>query len=129
MTTIKPFRLLVCGSRWYRNTEHMAHILCILHEKRPITILGHGKARGADVMSGEWAALRGIPVEEYAVNIKLDGKWPAAGIRRNQRMLNAFKPDGAIAFYEFGYNGTGTLDMVRRLKLANVPVVEIKDPC
>lgn len=119
-------RLLVCGSRDYYDVNRMTEILCTIHEKRPITVLIQGMARGADRMAREWAVNRGIPVEDYPVDVRIDGPWPAAGIKRNERMGRESKPDGGVAFFGPDYTGTGTTHMVGFLKKMKVPVAEIR---
>lgn len=95
----------------------LAAALLRIHAVRPITKLVHGAARGADKWSGLWAATMGIAVDPYAVDKAKDGPWPAAGPRRNQRMLTESKPDGFVQFP----GGTGTADMTRRCLAANIP--------
>src|SRR4051812_40652519 len=51
------------------------------------TILIHGAARGVDTDMGIKAKIRGIKVVPVPVDQALDGPWPAAGHRRNWRML------------------------------------------
>ena len=103
----------------------MAEVLCHIHERRPITELGHGMAPGADTLADEWALLRGILVKRYPANWNKYGK--SAGPIRNQYMLETFKPNGAVAFFGAHYTGTGTTDMVTRLREAGVPVWEIRN--
>ena len=79
MSVLPPLRLLVCGSRDYYDTNRMTSILCQIHEKRPVTFLCQGMARGADKMARDWATMRGVPVEDYPVDTRIDGPWPAAG--------------------------------------------------
>ena len=119
-------RLLVCGSRDYYDINRLTEILCQIREKRGIDVLINGMARGADKMGRQWALDRGIPTEDYAVDVRIDGPWPAAGIRRNIRMGTSSKPDGAVAFFGPNYTGTGTTQMVNWLKEHSIPVAEIR---
>lgn len=127
MSVLPPLRLLVCGSRDYYDTNRMTSILCQIHEKRPVTFLCQGMARGADKMARDWATMRGVPVEDYPVDTRIDGPWPAAGIRRNIRMGTLFKPNGAVAFFGPNYTGSGTMHMANWCKKNGVPIAEIWD--
>ncbi len=51
--------------------------------------LVHDGARGADAEAMYWAAGHGFEVAGYKVDHALDGPWPWAGPRRNERMLLA----------------------------------------
>lgn len=111
--------LLVTGGRYYGNREAVFSALDRAHAKRPITLLVHGGATGADTLAAEWAAARGVPRRAYSVS-KFEwmryGK--AAGPMRNGRMLEDAKPDGVVAFP----GGHGTADMVRRATEAGLPI-------
>lgn len=85
------------------------------HASRPIKMLIHGAARGADTLAAEWAAARGVTAEAYPANWDLHGR--SAGPIRNRRMLRKGKPDVVIAFP----GGAGTADMIRQAKAAGVP--------
>lgn len=86
-----------------------------------MTLLIHGDARGADRLAAEWALDNNVMVRPFPVNNTIDGPWPAAGVRRNARMLRESKPDFVIAFP----GNTGTADMIRRARAANVPCVVV----
>ena len=109
-------RLLVCGGRDYND---FGRLVSELNTYRDAALLIHGDARGADRLSGQWAAIHSVPVKAFPAEWGLHGK--GAGHIRNQRMLDEGKPDLVIAFP----GGTGTADMVRRAKAAGVRVVEI----
>jgi hypothetical protein len=87
---------------------------------RDVTII-HGKAKGADSIADEWAAVNWLSVEEYEADWATHGK--AAGPIRNQQMLDEGKPDMVVAFS----GRTGTADMVRRARKAGISVVEVKE--
>lgn len=111
-------KLLVTGGRDFADCDFVFACLDRADRKRPILLLIHGGARGADTIADEWARLRGVCRMPFPVT---KAEWAElgrkAGVLRNQRMLDATAPDGAIAFP----GGTGTADMVRRLGLAGVP--------
>jgi hypothetical protein len=109
-------RLLVCGGRDYDDRARVFAALDWAHAHRPVSLVIHGAAHGADTLAGEWAKERGIPAEEYRADWKKLG--PVAGPVRNDRMLREGKPDGVMAFP----GGVGTMDMVRRAESSGVPV-------
>lgn len=118
------FRLLVCGGRDYADRTHVYTILDRLHALRPITTIIQGECHkgGADLLAEEWAKAKGIENEGYRVDTNLDGPWPAAGNRRNLRMLLASKPHAVVAFP----GGNGTRNMVRLAQEHGVPVVQLR---
>ncbi len=117
-------KLLVCGGRTFgvqqlalfnvpgdidraemqRWIEH--RVLDATHASRPVTCLVHGGAHGADMVAGAWARLNNIEQRVYKPDWKTHGK--AAGIMRNDEMLNIEKPDMVLAFP----GGRGTEHMV-----------------
>ena len=109
-------RLLVCGGRDFADKEFVFATLDRTFAKRPITVLIHGAARGADSLAGAWAEERGIEVEAYPANWDRDGR--AAGPIRNQRMLDEGRPEAIIAFP----GGRGTAHMVKIAQQAGLPV-------
>ena len=115
------FKVLVCGGRNYgKMVYETMGPLNRLHVKYEFTHVIHGAQRGADTMAGDWAERNGI----HAVPVKaLWGRYGnAAGPIRNQRMLE-LGPDLVVAFP----GGSGTADMVRRAKAANIQVIEIAE--
>jgi hypothetical protein len=60
----------------------------------------------------------------FAVDTQYDGEWPAAGPRRNQRMLDTFQPDLVAAFP----GGNGTKSCVDAASLRGIPVIKIPKP-
>lgn len=123
--------LLCTGGRTYacaapdkplaQAVEEAANVVTALdlaHSRKPVTLLVHGNANGADKACGAWADMRGVPVRPCPVDPAIDGPWPAAGPKRNQRMLDAAKPDGAMALP----GGKGTADMCNRLAKAGIKV-------
>lgn len=83
----------------------------------------HGAARGADRMAGEWARSRR---EEGVIELPFPADWRrygrAAGVLRNQRMLDEGKPDLVLAFHDDIDHSRGTKDMVRRARGAQIEV-------
>lgn len=77
-----------------------------------------GAARGADDVAIQWAVLHDLTPLEYPADWKKYGK--AAGVIRNQFMLDDSKPDIVLAFP----GGEGTAHMVSIAKKANIKVIE-----
>lgn len=110
-------KVIVCGGREYADRERVFAVLDSTHAARPITVLMHGNARGADGLADEWAAGK-VQTATFTPLWEEHGR--AAGPMRNQEMLDA-GPDLVIAFP----GGRGTADMVRRARAVGVEVREI----
>lgn len=108
-------RVLVCGSRSW--TDHRA-IGARLAKLADGTRILHGGARGVDTLAGQFANALGFPVSVYFADWEMHGK--AAGLIRNQKMLDEGRPCLVIAFWD----GTsrGTKDMIARAEKAGVLV-------
>lgn len=92
-------KLLVCGGRDFENKPGLYAALDAVHRKRPVTLLIHGGAVGAELLAVFWAKERGIPFK------MVQGDWDELS-----------KPDGAVAFV----NATSGTDMVDRLDAAGI---------
>lgn len=112
MTTKDEMRILVCGGRDFNDREAVWKALDRL---KPALVI-EGGARGADRLAGEWADWTHTPHLIYRADWGAEGK--AAGILRNQRMLDHGRPDMVLAFP----GGRGTADMIRRARAAGVPI-------
>tara|TARA_Y100000310_G_scaffold244963_1_gene249880 strand:+ start:4034 stop:4294 length:261 start_codon:yes stop_codon:yes gene_type:complete len=75
---------------------------------------------GADQMARQVCTELGIKVERFPADWHLYGR--AAGVLRNQQMLDEGKPDLVLAFHDELESSKGTADMVRRAKKAGVEV-------
>jgi hypothetical protein len=128
-------RVLVCGGRDYYDAVRAYTVLDHYHVQRPFSIVIHGAAKGADNLAAEWATTRfvqAIPfpaawddltTQPCVTRYRRDGK-PynvLAGGIRNTRMLVEGKPELVIAFP----GGSGTADMIRKSRMARVPVLVI----
>lgn len=118
-------KVLVCGSRRWAD---VARIVADLEKLPSGTVVVEGDAPGADRIAGQVAEELGLVVRRYPADWGKLG--PAAGPVRNQRMLDEEHPDADGAFFNmaFAYHddpglGSGTRDMVRRLKRARIPVI------
>jgi hypothetical protein len=112
-------RLLVCGGRYFRDQAREDAILDRIHAEIGISVVIQDGASGADRFSRIWAEKRGVPFIEECANWDAHGR--GAGPKRNQKMLDVHKPDLGLAMP----GGTGTADMVRRLRAAGVPTYEV----
>lgn len=85
------------------------------------TVLVHGGGRGGDQIADEIARELGIVVRRYPVDPALDGPWPEAGPRRNERMLRE-EPviHEALAFP--GPSSRGTWHTVRLCEARGIKV-------
>jgi hypothetical protein len=70
-------------------------------------------------MAMNWANWQKIPQGKYPADWRRDGS--SAGHIRNQQMLDSEPIDLVVAFP----GGSGTADMVRRARAADIPVMEI----
>lgn len=107
--------MLVCGGRNFNDSILLLSALSKAHAHRPIGLLIHGGAKGADIMAGAWAKGRGIHVAR--VDALWDAHGKAAGPARNRAML-LLKPDVVIAFP----GGSGTAHMVGIAREAGITV-------
>lgn len=113
-------RVLVCGDRNWTDEDGIRRVLKGLIE--PLVVI-HGGARGADSLAGKVAEELGHEVEVYPADWQRYGK--AAGVLRNQQMLDEGKPDFVLAFHADLSRSKGTADMVRRAVAAGITVVPI----
>lgn len=101
-------RLLICGDRNWTDGEIIASILTVL---RP-SVLIEGECRGADILARQAAEAYGIPVLKFPARWGESGR--AAGMLRNQQMLDEGKPDMIIGFHRAIDSSRGTRDMLAR---------------
>lgn len=111
-------RVLVCGGRDFSDGDFVDWVLDTLHAKKPITLIIHGCARGADTLGEEWAA-RQDGVTSYGVPADWKKHGQRAGMVRNRLMLELGKPQLVVAFE----GGAGTRDMTSAATAAGVRVV------
>ena len=105
-------RVVVCGGRDYTDEDVITAELSLLP---PGTVVVHGDAQGADTTAGEVAKALGLVVEAHPADWQRCGR--GAGLRRNAEMLS-LGADLVLAFP----GGSGTADMVRKARAAEVPV-------
>lgn len=140
---MKTLRVLVCGGRNYTDRDRVyreLNALCgEITEEHPFGTthlhIIHGGAPGADLFADEYAVVHWCGLSEFPadwgnifregaiVRQRADGTYydAAAGMVRNQRMLDEGRPDLVLAFP----GGSGTADMIRRARRAGVEVRKI----
>ncbi|TAJ89686.1 SLOG family protein [Reyranella sp.] len=117
------YRVLATGSRLSVNSGPVDRVLGAYLEKHGLDLrLAAGGAPGIDTLVEEWALSMGVPFKRYAVDHNLDGPWPGAGPRRNQRMHDDFKPHEVAAFP----GGKGTASMCRIAEQAGTLVTRVR---
>jgi hypothetical protein len=115
-------RLLVCGDRNWQEPEV---IRTWLDRLRPEVVI-EGEATGADELAREAAWSLGIPVLGYPAQWDKYGK--AAGLLRNQQMIDYGHPTHVLAFHANIDASRGTRDMVVRARRAALPVRIVARP-
>jgi hypothetical protein len=114
-------KVLVCGGRDYTDFDKLEDVLNLIWRADGEFTIISGAAKGADTLAIQYAKKYNNPLKTYPANWDLHGK--AAGIIRNQQMLDHEHPDLVVAFP----GGRGTADMMRRARAAGVAVREIND--
>jgi len=112
-------RILICGDRNWKDYDSIYSYIQTLNKDNTII---HGKANGADKLAGHAAVSLGIlNIEEYPANWIKYGK--AAGVIRNQQMLNEGNPNLVVFFHNDLLNSKGTKDMISRSLKSIIPVL------
>ena len=109
-------RVLVTGGRTFYSKIRVFEVLDEIHVSRPIDVIIHGGAAGADQLGSLWAKKRGIHPIEYTALWGFLGD--AAGAERNGFMLKDSRADLVVAFP----GARGTADMILQAREAGVPV-------
>lgn len=131
----RPYRLLVTGSRAWRNVTLIRSVLGSVHRAHPGAVLVSGRCpTGADVIAEScWAAFCGFPTVDEAIAAgriephpaDWDRYGPAAGPIRNGEMIKA-GADECAAFIRAGSRGaTGCADDAG---IAGIPVRRFTAP-
>ena len=103
-------RIVVTGSRDYPNEERVRQELTDLFEDYYVADIAQGGAAGADEFARTWAndQVSGSIYQTTCVTYEADwevyGK--AAGPRRNELMIDTFKPELVLAFWDGKSKGT-----------------------
>lgn len=112
-----PYRVLVTGSRTWRDTTPIHVALSVLYaEHRDTLVIVHGACpNGADTIADRWAFQRLIPAERYPADWSIGRH---TGHRRNADMI-ATKPDLCLAFILD--ESPGATGCVRAAAAAGIP--------
>lgn len=107
-------RLLICGSRdWTDYNKIYFHVADLTHQTN-IEVVIDGQANGADSLGHLVAKRLNLNTLRFPANWKQYGR--AAGVIRNQQMLDEGKPTFVLAFHHDLKASRGTKDMVNRCK-------------
>lgn len=112
---------LICGGRNFTDNNLFGSAMrdfCNARGGVPSLVV-HGAARGADTFAADWARRLAIDVVAVPADWEKHGK--AAGVLRNQKMLDEHRPDFVVAFP----GGRGTADMVARARRIGIDVGEV----
>ena len=115
-----PVRVIVCGSRTWKNQDA---ILTRLEELPPATTIVHGGAAGADRMAGETADHLGYQTEVHRPDYTTHPD-KYAPLERNIRMAEK-GADLCIAFQRG--NSKGTMHMIECARSNGIPVEIIRE--
>jgi hypothetical protein len=119
-------RVLICGSRDWKDEEAIRHQLLRLKEEHGLRLLViTGFARGADQIAAKLATELGIDTVAYPANWKGRGK--SAGPVRNTIMLRHGRPELVIAFHNFLPNSKGTKNMIEQAEKASIGTMVVKE--
>ena len=116
-------RIVVTGSREWKDCEFIHDVLNALHQEHGVTALAEGGCRGADACAFSWVAsveIEDLDWHEFRADWERSG--PAAGPIRNARMLDDFKPDLVVAF-KVKAKSRGTNDCIQKAKDRGIPVI------
>jgi hypothetical protein len=115
--------LLVAGSR-DMPPEPVRRELDRIAAQRTIALIIQGGCRGADTHAARWARERDIPVEAHPAMWHRYGY--RAGPLRNAAMLDALLRHGHRGALVVRYaDSRGSADMLRRLRAAGIPTVDV----
>ena len=109
-------RVLVTGGRKYADRERLFQVMDRVHAAKPISVLIHGAASGADQLAAEWAELRSVEALSCPPDWRRYGR--GAGPMRNRQMLKE-RPALLVAFP----GGSGTADMIAVAIKAHIAVL------
>lgn len=112
-------RVLICGSRDFRDAKRIFHYLSTVPKD---TIIIEGEARGADSIVWTCCEILGLSYMKFPADWSAYHK--AAGVMRNQQMLLEGKPDLVLFYHDDLEQSRGTIDMITRADNAGIRVDE-----
>lgn len=114
-------RVLICGSRDWIDREAIRSWLSKLQDWGYDTVV-EGEAKGADSIARDEAKAMGFKVIPFVAQWGEYHK--AAGVIRNQQMLDEGKPSLVLFFHYNLQQSKGTKDMVDRARRAGIQVID-----
>lgn len=113
------FRLIVCGSRSYRDYDRLAADLdrLLVDQLPAVTIVTGACPSGADALAARYARERGLLLYEMPAQWDKWGKW--AGPIRNRQMADY--GHACVAYWDG--RSRGTADMIRQAQAADLRTV------
>ena len=115
----KPKRILICGSRYFRDAKRIFQYLSSLPSD---TIIIEGEARGADTIAWVCCEILGLTYIQFPADWSAYHK--AAGFLRNKQMLIEGLPDLVIFYHDDLDQSRGTISM---LELADKAKIEVEE--
>ena len=114
-----PKRILICGSRHFRDAKR---IFKYLKELPPDTVIIEGEARGTDTIVWVCCEILGL---KY---IPFPADWSAyhnvAGLVRNKQILIEGYPDLVVFYHDNLEESWGTISMLEMADKAKIPIEE-----
>lgn len=117
-------RILVTGSRYWKNYEKIYDVLSWFKDIFGLCVIIEGACRGADTMAANAGKSLGHIIESYPAEWEKYGK--SAGHIRNQEMLDKGKPHFVLVFHPDLKKFRGTADMVRRAQKVGLMTMHFK---
>lgn len=114
-------KVLITGGRDYDHWAKVHAFLDALEARYGIIEVAQGGAKGADLHAWTWCQLRGIGCKTYPADWS-GGR--SAGIDRNVKMHDDFKPNLVVAFE----GGRGTAHMTGYASDCGTPTLVVPDP-
>lgn len=111
-------RVLIAGGRDFDDRDLLFRVLNEQHARRPLTLIIHSCAAGADRLADEWADANDVAVDAKPADRKRYGR--EAGSIRNAQML-AEHLDLVIIF-----PGKGTVDLIKKTNQGDVTVMRVR---
>jgi len=119
-------KVLITGDRNWTDREAIRSWLCKLQDWGYTEVI-EGGARGADTIAEQEAIKLRMSYQRFPAQCSRYGR--AAGVIRNQTMLDVTSPNLVLYFHHDLANSKGTRDMVNRAIKAGVQVINGSEPC
>lgn len=107
-------KVAVVGGRSFIDYTRMNDVLTAIHNKKKISLIVSGGARGADSFAENWAKIRNIDCRIFLPDWDKHGK--SAGFKRNALIIN--EADVCVAFWDGKSKGTKlSIDLARKREI------------